>query len=983
MNNYLIEFNKSKSTDKKEIVMKASNELMILNQHWTEKKVRKYFNDNLNRCRSLLDQPKQLMAPSHQNIKSTMPLGESNHQPPKSFKELFSYKSCSSSLLDAQRKMIQHRNKTSESDTESSILKLVKSSPNYNTIIYEAFLQFPPKSTHQEEISESNAGSQNADNEQELQKTEVDSESHIEHNEQELQKPKVGLKPLIEVDPKSNIEHNEQELQESNGVQNDSSDQSNTQEGEEEVLQEYEEEEEEDEEPILLDTLKDCISNSKLSMDFNKPLNKEEVKNKVGIHYQSDDFSKRIAFDKHHTHLLEKDLATKRQLFHGYEALDFLAGIDCTNYDIKSYTKLNRDFVVQTNEKDTEKIIFHRRIDVLHKDKVFLKVYYTADASFFVFQVLIGGYLNMKRVLFAPRNKHGRNTYGYIFIPLENNAPRVPWNPLGYRENKIIRAISQYICRYPNIKKVNYGTAYLFLNVSPPISFRSCLKRTPYVQNIPENIQSLEQIFDETKGFTLLIPNSDGNFSYKNIKIGAFIYIPYSTFELLQMDESVLSCIELDTSFKPTSPDVYCVPQLIYRNVGIPIALIVGPSESCELYNLLYFAIQHYDKLNHTTLSSTVEKIPILTDMHPSFTSLSSKYKMEHYYCFAHIIRSYGANSIISLFVRDVLFSHSKNQYEKNIAKNAELFDILGQSVHNIKNFDTSFKSFKEKIISFDDQAPTYNKCFSPLYYRMTKHIPTTTNHCERFHKNINRAVRERMQEYNRHLRIAIIVRIMQANIESVNARLKRQIQEHIRQRKNFANGHFTPDSKYFVLPDQYDKTFFKKPKCNDDYCFDKKYTTYKFGENNNIPCFHCILNKDIQGKKASDFFTKLVIPPTKKQPYVEILNETDYVIKKFSDKNTEENVSFLTMNPLNISDFKNPITAMIARTYLALRTVLKNKINFFTVCDYCNIFLFRFLTCPDHKTWLDMYKNSTDTFINYLTIAIIIQAFRDNHKEF
>ena len=38
LNNYLIEFNKSKSTDKKEIVMKASNELMILNQHWTEKK---------------------------------------------------------------------------------------------------------------------------------------------------------------------------------------------------------------------------------------------------------------------------------------------------------------------------------------------------------------------------------------------------------------------------------------------------------------------------------------------------------------------------------------------------------------------------------------------------------------------------------------------------------------------------------------------------------------------------------------------------------------------------------------------------------------------------------------------------------------------------------------------------------------------------------------------------------------------------------
>ena len=48
------------------------------------------------------------------------------------------------------------------------------------------------------------------------------------------------------------------------------------------------------------------------------------------------------------------------------------------------------------------------------------------------------------------------------------------------------------------------------------------------------------------------------------------------------------TCKKLDTSFKAVDPQVYVVPQLVYRNSGLPFALIVGPKECSPLYALLY-----------------------------------------------------------------------------------------------------------------------------------------------------------------------------------------------------------------------------------------------------------------------------------------------------------------------------------------------------------------------------------------------------------
>jgi hypothetical protein len=52
--------------------------------------------------------------------------------------------------------------------------------------------------------------------------------------------------------------------------------------------------------------------------------------------------------------------------------------------------------------------------------------------------------------------------------------------------------------------------------------------------------------------------------------------------------------IELDASFRAVRPYVYCVALGIRCNESFPLALVVAPTESAELYNLFFNSMVRY-----------------------------------------------------------------------------------------------------------------------------------------------------------------------------------------------------------------------------------------------------------------------------------------------------------------------------------------------------------------------------------------------------
>lgn len=82
----------------------------------------------------------------------------------------------------------------------------------------------------------------------------------------------------------------------------------------------------------------------------------------------------------------------------------------------------------------------------------------------------------------------------------------------------------------------------------------------------------------------------DGKIKYNATStISGFFWIAPWTYEALMK----FSYIELDCTFAILNPYVTCIPQLITKNVSLPLGFIAGIEEDSELYRLRYTELQH------------------------------------------------------------------------------------------------------------------------------------------------------------------------------------------------------------------------------------------------------------------------------------------------------------------------------------------------------------------------------------------------------
>ena len=125
-------------------------------------------------------------------------------------------------------------------------------------------------------------------------------------------------------------------------------------------------------------------------------------------------------------------------------------------------------------------------------------------------------------------------------------------------------------------------------------------------------------------------------------------------------------------------------------------------------------------------------------------------------------------------------------------------------------------------------------KEYSPLFIRKENIIPTTTNHIESFHKQLNGIFKG--SRLSLPLRFAYIIKHIIDRTIRCNYNAHENLKTHFKRIKNIAHNAVSQNPKSIL---NYSK----------EICFCDKYWYYSTIYNIMIPCVHCILCDDFDAK--------------------------------------------------------------------------------------------------------------------------------------
>lgn len=381
-------------------------------------------------------------------------------------------------------------------------------------------------------------------------------------------------------------------------------------------------------------------------------------------------------------------------------------------------------------------------------------------------------------------------------------------NKYKIRTNKFLSFISSIYNNQNKNPNASEFTSNIFYSICPksPESQRSDYRKLIN----PDN--TLEGVFDRLGG-KLCVYKGYGHYNYKEEPVIGFTWF-HSNFENII---NLGTTIELDATFTVLKPSIFCIPQMIFRNTGFPLGLIVGPTESSDFYSLFFHSLKKFDA-NGSLFKYFTENKNYLTDQHKSFNKLKKMFNLKLFHCFVHIIRSCGSKSALSLIIKEMLFCISKETFEKKKPKWKALFNQL---VNDPNSSAKQHKDIFERILQLDQQ-------YAPLFVRMNESVPTTTNHSESFHRFLNNSVPHKNVKLM--TRVAMIAEKINERLMSLNKSIIRNFKNYIKSLREQAQEHLTlhpGDNKLFNLE-----------RCDCPNCI---YFSMLYG--GDVPCIHQILN--------------------------------------------------------------------------------------------------------------------------------------------
>lgn len=591
-------------------------------------------------------------------------------------------------------------------------------------------------------------------------------------------------------------------------------------------------------------------------------------------------------------------------------------------YFLSTFNNKKYSFTQTQTIKKTRKIakqIFTHFITISRNQTELFKIFFQTSGNHFVIQVLNA----CDKIKYSKKNilLNKKERLVYVFNKkIRTNLD--PTLPIQIQKNDGISELSDYYNnKSVNRSEQNQITSSLFYSVAP---FNpKTIKHLNHKMMNPDN--TIEGIFENFGGTLFKFhPKEKVNLIEYPFEVFAY-FSPYFT-EIVESKQFNLSTtIELDATFRALAPYALCVPTLIFRNTGIPLGILISPSEKTSLYSLFFESLKKFDEVNKNSEENSLflkfKKKKYLTDEHKAFTKLSSIYGLDIYNCLVHLIRSIGANSLLGLLMKDMVFTFSGHEWSHNQFRFYHTLRYLYESRNQNDDDNRFIKVCQVLGINLDGNEIETKKEYSPIYKRLDARIPTTTNHVESMHKQINTLFKG--SRMSLHLRLAYIIKYIMDRTLRTNASAHSNLKAHFKNLKQIA--------KNAVSKNKDSITIYTKEYCA---CYKQIYYSVIFWID--IPCIHTILCDNFNENEYINEMRKLDINFSFKKEKFKVYDiETNMTFRKRKNKNVNDDDDD-DKPPINIGveefNEENALKRIIKHTESQLSSVI-NKYNLnFTV---------------------------------------------------
>lgn len=202
--------------------------------------------------------------------------------------------------------------------------------------------------------------------------------------------------------------------------------------------------------------------------------------------------------------------------------------------------------------------------------------------------------------------------------------------------------------------------------------------------------------------------------------------------------------LQIDGSFKAFPDYAFCLWHGIYFNETVPFAFTLFPTESFQLYNLLFECL----KLYHIDENLFKGRI-VLSDMGEAIDLFCRTYNMPKLVCHRHLIERFGANSPLGIIVRRLLKVTNETKY---LQMSKEIDAELKLYIKYKQEYSTLDEKTLNKINNIKIMISGTNANSNSNYYvykwaqwlRTDYHVGRCTNHAEGAHGNINSSMERR-----------------------------------------------------------------------------------------------------------------------------------------------------------------------------------------------------------------------------------------------
>ena len=618
----------------------------------------------------------------------------------------------------------------------------------------------------------------------------------------------------------------------------------------------------------------------------------------------------------HPIYLTNPPYDNRKPLIDNFSVLYFLSTFKNNKYTFSQTHKLK-------NPKRIDNQIFTNFMLISRHQTNLFKIYYQVSGYYFAIQIInLFNTIKYKKIHNVKFKKNERTVYVYSNIIIKNPNPNSPFQII---KNKGMQELSDFYNNQSVDRSIqNPITATIFYTIAP----FNCktIKRQKHKQMNPDD--SIESILKNYGGFLFRFHPTE-EVDLNQYQFGIFSWFsPYFLDIVKSHQFEQATTIELDATFRALAPYAICVPHLIFRNTGIPLAILISPSEKTSLYSIFFESLkkldEFYENSEENSLFLKFKNKKYLSDEHKAFQKLAKNYDLDFYYCLVHLIRSIGANSLLGLLFSDILFTFSGFEWSKHFNRYYQTFQLLYNLQEN--KDDARFEKVSKVLgVDVNGNYVEVKKEYSPYFKRSVYGIPTTTNHVESFHKQLNGIFKA--TRLSLPLRLAYIIKYIMDRTLRTNSSAHLNVKTHLNKFK---------DKAY--------KEISKNPNLKSNYsqkvCLCRQYYYYYYLYCVNIPCVHCILNDYWKDQnyihQMEEFDIKFDSHDIKYDQLLEFDIKTELTFRKRkkstegnNDNNDNNNNNFQIGICLDGKNYSDSMTTIIDNTTYQLSEIIaKNNLN-------------------------------------------------------